>query len=381
MGQKTMQQTKQFKKMRRWLGGLFVFLLMLSGMAADWLPCMNGAVTALAAEDDEERVALSKKKITINTGEKFALSVSGNYKEVVWKVKNEYVATVSNKGVVKGEKVGTTTVYAIVDGRRYSCKVVVENPRLTIREMTGLLGATAELTVSGTSREITFSSDDPSIASISEDGIITFRKVGTTTVYAEIANKKLSCKIVVVKSLLADLFDTIGELAVTQEKLYRQVTKIYNKIITEDMTDVEKLCAFHNYIIVNTSYDYENYFNDSLPDTVYTAEGVFFEGKAVCQGYAEALKLFLDMAGIESKLVYGYGWNAIEGDWEGHAWNLVKLGNNWYHVDTTWDDPDTENDIYYDYFCIPDSVMDDDHNWKKRDYPKAAGGEYSNYYK
>ena len=54
---------------------------------------------------------------------------------------------------------------------------------------------------------------------------------------------------------------------------------------------------------------------------------------AVCQGYAETMKLFLDALGIENKLVYGTGGGIS------HVWNLLCLDGDWYHMDVTWDDP------------------------------------------
>ena len=41
--------------------------------------------------------------------------------------------------------------------------------------------------------------------------------------------------------------------------------------------------------------------------------------------------MLLDRVGISSIMVTSYDMN--------HAWNLVNIDNEWYHVDTTWDDP------------------------------------------
>ena len=53
-----------------------------------------------------------------------------------------------------------------------------------------------------------------------------------------------------------------------------------------------------------------------------------------------------------------------------HMWNYVKLGNDWYHVDVTWDDPTSDRVGYvrHKYFLCSDSQMnegsDGHHDWE-----------------
>ena len=50
--------------------------------------------------------------------------------------------------------------------------------------------------------------------------------------------------------------------------------------------------------------------------------------KTICNGYARAMKLLLDHAGIES---YFTSSDAL------HAWNIVKCGNYYFHLDACHD--------------------------------------------
>ncbi|MEQ8197793.1 MAG: transglutaminase domain-containing protein [Clostridiaceae bacterium] len=89
----------------------------------------------------------------------------------------------------------------------------------------------------------------------------------------------------------------------------------------------------HDYIINNTEYDYKNYKNKTIPNDDNIAYGVLVNKTAICGGYSEAMYRLLTAAGIESKVVFG------DSEGEGHAWNMVKLNENYYHVDVTFDDP------------------------------------------
>ena len=109
---------------------------------------------------------------------------------------------------------------------------------------------------------------------------------------------------------------------------------------TEGMTDLEKVTAAHDWIATHCYYD--PFVGNNMKDyttaggqvytedgSVYSSYSVFVNGKAVCQGYSLAFKVLMDRAGIGCCYVCNYG----------HAWNMVELDGNWYHVDCTWDDP------------------------------------------
>lgn len=68
---------------------------------------------------------------------------------------------------------------------------------------------------------------------------------------------------------------------------------------------------------------------------------------------------------------------------ENHAWNLVNIEGEYYHLDATWDDPISENGesvIRYNFFNLKDDEISLTHKWNRENYPKAEGEKY-NYYR
>lgn len=143
-----------------------------------------------------------------------------------------------------------------------------------------------------------------------------------------------------------------------------RVKSILGEIITSNMNSDQKEKSIHDYIVKNVQYD------ESLQR--YSAYNALSEGKTVCQGYALLAYKMLKDAGIENRIISGTANNGEET--QNHAWNLVKLNGNWYHLDCTWDDPvpDVKGRVFYNYYNIMDSQMELDHNWDRSLYPSAT---------
>lgn len=139
-------------------------------------------------------------------------------------------------------------------------------------------------------------------------------------------------------------------------------------------SDYAKEKYFHDYICRNTVYDLSTYENNG--DTAYS---VLTDGRAICEGYARAMKLLLDAVGIYSYLAVGETKNS-EGKMEGHMWNVVSVDGELYHVDTTWDDCDGDlGEITYLYFNMTDEDIRKDH-YKITPYDNNCISEKFNYF-
>ncbi|WP_420795521.1 stalk domain-containing protein [Desulforamulus aeronauticus] len=143
--------------------------------------------------------------------------------------------------------------------------------------------------------------------------------------------------------------------------------EIIKRVIQPGMTELEKEKALHDYVVLNTKFDYENYQKGTIAKESYTAYGVLVKGVGVCQGYASAMCKLLPMVGIECRMMVGTGKTA-RGAEEPHGWNLVKIEGQWYHLDVNWDDPipDQPGAIRYTYFNLSDQEIKKDHSWSEQ---------------
>jgi len=150
--------------------------------------------------------------------------------------------------------------------------------------------------------------------------------------------------------------------------------KIVEQIISKDMTDIEKEQVIHDYLIAHIQYDHHK----QIEDSAYTMYGALIKGVAVCNGYAESFDYLGKLAGLDISIVTG------EADSHGkkiaHAWNMIRLEGETYHVDVTWNDPiGHHGKNVYGYFNVTDKVMEKKHNWQRQAYPSCVATTY-NYY-
>lgn len=147
-----------------------------------------------------------------------------------------------------------------------------------------------------------------------------------------------------------------------------QVKQILAKIIKSGMSDLDKEKAIHDYIVLNVAYDQTTPDDEDIKFGDYNA---VTKNIAVCEGYSLLAYKMLTGAGIEARIVVS---NNNDSEY-GHAWNMVKIGGAWYHLDCTFDDPvpDVKGRVEYDYFNKTDSEIaaDNEHKWDRTKYPAA----------
>lgn len=151
-------------------------------------------------------LALDRDAMTIPAGETALLTATGGAGEVTWTSSNENIATVSN-GSVTGVAGGTVTITATAGEESVSCSVTVDGDpwvstaNLSLNRTDFTLNSHDtpwQMVVSGTDSPVTWASNDPSIAAISEDGVVSWVSPGVTTVTATVDGQVLECIVRVV---------------------------------------------------------------------------------------------------------------------------------------------------------------------------------------
>lgn len=147
-------------------------------------------------------ITLNNSTLSLTTGQNFTLQASlspsnATNKEVTWESSDAGVAAVSKDGVVTAKKAGKATIVAKAadeSGKYASCVVTVTEAK---KEVTGVtlnksslnlgvggsevLSATV-LPADATNKQVTWLSSTPSVATVSQSGVVTGVKEGTTQI-------------------------------------------------------------------------------------------------------------------------------------------------------------------------------------------------------
>lgn len=123
------------------------------------------------------------------------------------------------------------------------------------------------------------------------------------------------------------------------EKEYANIASL----IPDDASDLKKALIVHDYIASNYEYD------ESL--TIRTLDETVKKKKCVCQGYTYLYMYVMNKLGVEC--------TTVPSDACTHIWNKIKIGDNWYNVDITSDDPlkNMASNINHKCFLVSDNEL------------------------
>ncbi len=201
-------------------------------------------------------ITVNPKRATIEVGDKLRLQAviepqNTADKSVVWSVDDESIATVSQEGLVTGVAAGETIVYATTANNIAAACTITVNPR--IYQVTKLSINPAEVTLEveekyelsviyspdyATDRTVVWTSDDETIATIDDKGLITAVSPGETEVTATATNGvSATCKVTVKeKTVYADEVTLDQTTATIEEEQTLQLTATLAPETTTDNT-------------------------------------------------------------------------------------------------------------------------------------------------
>ncbi len=191
----------------------------------------------------------------------------------------------------------------------------------------------------------------------------------------------------------------MGSQAENLKQIYDNAKDALSYIVSDEMSEYEKVHAIYDYIIYNVRYDHDcanaedKYvsgnlsLNEKMKYYGYYLEGIFLDKfykkdmHAVCDGKSKAFVLMCGIEGIAAVRISGKA-SSDGKNFGGHAWNKVLLDLNgtgdkeWYFVDTTWGDvgDDSKEFLSHAYFLLSDDEVKNTHVENPgHDYPKAEG--------
>lgn len=134
------------------------------------------------------------------------------------------------------------------------------------------------------------------------------------------------------------------------------VAEEWSKQISSYESEYEKIKYVYEFLGKNILYDSESVNNQNI-------QSVFLNKSTVCMGFAKATQYLLTRNGVFCTLVTG---KVMPENME-HAWNLVRIGENYYYVDTTWSssgfvpEEDSIQDFSYTYLCCTAETLERSH--------------------
>ena len=117
--------------------------------------------------------------------------------------------------------------------------------------------------------------------------------------------------------------------------------------LTHDGSDYGKTLAVAKWITDNVEYSYDYEEREAAGDDVRSVYAALKNREVVCEGYARLFDHMCKLSGLRTIYVRGDTYNGP------HAWNMIQISNNWYHVDVTWM---ISTELFYNNFMMPDSV-------------------------
>ncbi len=308
------------------LDTLTVAEAMLMLQRADRDPASDGTVTVSGLDDIKQQLALSIA--AVEQPPVFDVHMLGQSPNLTMDVKNQYYAILSEQPTLKYaydlriERGSKDLLYCTVVYMPYRTGRYPEGFRGTkVSSLTELMRVAQEnLSQQAVPIHIT----NPALSI--DDMNSALQQVGGSYILCQLNND--GTEIIFTPSNNMNRTECLEYL----EEMEQLAEKVIRVQTNGAMTTVEKAEALYTYLTEDVLYDHRYYSDRSnMPYASQTAYGALHDGLAICGGYAQALQVLFEKAGISCFTVSG-----TMGD-EHHMWNIALLDGEWNYFDATSD--------------------------------------------
>lgn len=195
---------------------ILITSIMIASLSIVLFSILYPQITAKAA-DSFGFVLLNHYARELDIGDSFYLTaLTSDGKKPTWRSSDSSVVSVNTYGKVTAKKAGTAIVTVKIKNGEASCKILVNKTTIELNHEKLSLdnGSTVRLTADvSTGAPVKWHSQKKSVATVSEDGVVTAKKPGETTITATADGTKVTCKVTVKQPMV--------RLSQKRIKLYR----------------------------------------------------------------------------------------------------------------------------------------------------------------
>lgn len=114
-----------------------------------------------------------------------------------------------------------------------------------------------------------------------------------------------------------------------------EVIALGRSLVNENMTDMQRAKAIHDWVAGNIEYDYAACWAGNVE--LKTASATLEDRSGLCSGYSFLFAALCRAVDLPAKVIYGELQSGNSQGIQQHAWNQVMVDGKWITADTTWD--------------------------------------------
>ena len=236
--------------------------------------------------------SLSMTNLSMIKGNTFTLKINNTSSKVIWSTSDKSIATVNNKGLVKGVDLGNAIIYAKVDGFTLKCNIEVKDKGLSSSQIIMTEGKSAILKTIGFKAK-SYITNNNGIATIDDNGKITAGYEGNTIIKVISEDDEVFiCNIIVENPKL--MYWETNKREGCQEKIYLQNTIRTAKWSVSDTTLAKitqngivsflkpgNVCVYVKLSDITLKYSFK--INKSEDNRIYKHKHTFDDGKILVE--------------------------------------------------------------------------------------------------